>query len=112
MEDHFGLKQTPFTRELATDKHMSLGFLHAQVSAIEDTVKRRTSALLIAPPGCGKTFILRKVASNLPQARYRTSYFKVNRLSCRDLCREIAQAVGARSAGNYPALVRALQERF
>lgn len=112
LEEHFGLNQTPFTRELATEKQINLTFLDVQVSAIEDTVKRRMSALLIAPPGTGKTCVLRKVVSHLPQARYRTTYFKVNRLSCRDLCREIAQAVGARSVGSYPGLVRAVQERF
>ncbi len=33
-------------------------------------------------------------------------------LSKRDLCREIAVVAGAEPAGNYPALVRRLQERL
>jgi|GEM_PF-6559451 general secretion pathway protein A len=112
LEKHFGLKLTPFTREIDVGKKVSFTFLDAQLSAIEETIKRRMSALLVAPPGTGKSFIMRRLATQLPQARYKTSYFKVNRLSCRDLCREIAQAVGAKSAGSYPGLVRAVQERF
>lgn len=112
LEKHFGLKHTPFTREIDVDKKMNFAFLDTQLSAIEETVKRRMSAILIAPPGTGKSFIMRQLVTKLPQAPYKTTYFKVNRLSCRDLCREIAQAVGARSVGSYPGLVRAVQERF
>lgn len=112
LEKHFALKRTPFTREIDVGMKMSFPFLDTQLNAIEETVKRRMSALLVAPAGTGKSFIMRQLAAKLPQARYKTSYFKVNRLSCRDLCREIAQAVGAKSAGSYPGLVRAVQERF
>jgi type II secretory pathway predicted ATPase ExeA len=112
LEKHFALKLTPFTREIDVDRKMSLPFLDSQLDALEETVKRRMSASLISPPGTGKSFILRQLAAKLPQARYKTTYFKLNRLSGRDLCREIAQAVGARSVGSYPGLVRAVQDRF
>jgi general secretion pathway protein A len=39
-------------------------------------------------------------------------YVKVTDLGKRDLCREIATAVGAKPAGTYPMLVRRLQEDF
>ena len=48
--------------------------------------------------------------ARLPEARYRTHYVKVTGLSKRDMCREIACAVGASPAGTYPALVRNLQD--
>ena len=112
MEDHFGFKTTPFTRELGIDKRLSLDMLDGEARAIEEVVKRRFSALLMAPAGSGKTVVLRSVAASLPEARYNVTYFKVSRLSGRDLCREIAQAVGARSAGTYPSLVRSVQDRF
>ncbi len=112
IEEHFGLNQTPFTREIPIEKRLNLPFLDAEASSIEEVIKRRMSALLIAPAGTGKSLVLRQVVSRLPHARYRSSYFKVSRLSGRDLCREIAHAVGARTAGTYPALVRSVQERF
>jgi len=67
---------------------------------------------LIAPAGTGKTTLLRALKETLPEARYRVRYVKVTDLSKRDLCREIATAVGVAPAGTYPTLVRRLQERF
>ena len=112
IEEHFCLRETPFTRELAIDKKLNLPFLDEQAKTIEDIVKRRMSAVLMAPAGTGKSVVLRTIVSRLPAARYRPTYFKLSRLSGRDLCREIAHAIGARNAGSYPSLVRAVQERF
>jgi general secretion pathway protein A len=112
IEKHFGFRTTPFTRELPIRERFSLPFLDEQIKAIEDVVKSRMSALLIAPPGTGKSVVLRTVVDRLPEARYRTSYFNLTRLSGRDLCREIARAVGAKPTATYPALVRSVQERF
>jgi len=105
IEKHFGFVSTPFTRELSIDKRLVLPFLEEQARSLEETVKRRMSALVISPGGVGKSVILRTVVKNLPPARYKVSYFKVSRLSGRDLCREIAHSIGARRAGTYPALV-------
>ena len=70
------------------------------------------SGALIARAGTGKTTLLRALMEALPEARYRVRYVKVTDLSKRDLCREIATAVGVAPAGTYPTLVRRLQERF
>ena len=111
-EDHFGFSSTPFTREIPVDKRLDFDFLATQTDLLEDTVKRRMSAVLLAPAGTGKSSVLRSLEDRLPKARYRTSYFKLGNLSGRDLCREIAHAVGARVVSNFPALIRAVQERF
>jgi len=112
IEKHFGLVTTPFTRELPIEKRILLPFLDDQVRSLEDTVKQKMSALVIAPAGIGKSVILRTIANKLPKARYRTTYFKVTRLTGKDLCREIAHGIGARIVSTYPALVRSVQERF
>ena len=49
IEEHFGLRETPFTREIAIDKKMTLPFLDEQAQTMEDIVKRRMSALIMAP---------------------------------------------------------------
>lgn len=112
MIDHFGFKSRPFTRELSIRDCFSLPFLDEQTKELTNAINMRMSALLMAPPGLGKTVILRRVRDQLPEARYRVSYLKVTRLSGRDLCREISRAIGAKSAGTYPALVRVVQERM
>ncbi len=109
---HFGLHTLPFTREIPVDKRDESPQFTDALEALERVIERRMSAALIAPAGTGKTALLRALLHRLPSARYRTHYVKVTDLSKRDMCREIATAVGATPAGSYPMLVRRLQERF
>jgi type II secretory pathway predicted ATPase ExeA len=108
---HFGLHRLPFTREVAVAERWH----HPQYDDLADhlraLVEHRLSAALIAPPGLGKTVVLRALRDALPEARYRTHYVKVTDLSKRDFCREIATALGAKAAGYYGALVRSIQDR-
>ncbi|NOY27216.1 MAG: AAA family ATPase [Oligoflexia bacterium] len=108
---HFGLHHLPFTRELSIADR----FRHPQydelVEDLRQLVEHRLSAAVIAPAGTGKTVVLRTLKEALPEARYRAHYMKVTDLSKRDFCREIATAIGAKSAGYYGALVRQIQNR-
>jgi type II secretory pathway predicted ATPase ExeA len=108
---HFGLHHLPFTRELAVADR----FAHPQyVELVDDLltlVQNHLSAAVIAPAGTGKTVLLRCLRDALPEARFRTHYMKVTDLSKRDFCREMAAALGARTAGYYGALVRSIQDR-
>ena len=108
----FGFHAVPFTREISPDDHFHLPFLDEALAGISAAVEARMSAALIAPAGAGKTALLRRLRSGLPEARYHVHYVKVTGLSKRDMCREIAVACGAAPAGSYPMLVRRLQERF
>ena len=109
---HFGFHTLPFTREIAVDKRLEHPQFTDALTALERVVDHRMSAALIAPAGTGKTALLRALLHRLPAARYRTHYVKVTDLAKRDLCREIATAVGTAPAGSYPMLVRRLQEHF
>ena len=108
----FGFRATPFTCEIGVEKQFVSEVFSRPLEHLRQAVDNRMCATLIAPAGSGKTSLLRKLASGLPETRYKVHYVKVTDLSKRDMCREIADAVGARPAGNYPTLVRRLQERF
>lgn len=108
----FGFHSTPFSRELPIDRRFALPHADEALEALHQAVLQRESAALIAPAGAGKTVLLRALKDRLPPARFDVRYVKVANLSRRDLCREIAVAVGAKSAGSFPALVRAVQERL
>ena len=108
----FAFNTTPFTCEIPVRDQFVTDALSEPLEHLYRAVDKRMSAALIAPAGTGKTTLLRSLVSRLPETRYQVHYVKVTDLSKRDLCREIATVVGAEPAGNYPALVRRLQERF
>jgi general secretion pathway protein A len=108
----FRFHSIPFTREIRVKDHFVHDVFKESVENLYRAVEKRMSAVLIAPSGTGKTALLRNLVARLPETRYKVQYVKVTDLSKRDLCREIATAVGAESAGNYPALVRRVQERL
>lgn len=108
----FGFNTTPFSRELLVDRRHQLTYVEELLEDLYQTLLLRESAALIAPAGCGKTVVARALKARLPEARFRVHYVKVTDLSKRDMCREIALAADCRPAGNFPTLVRRLQERF
>jgi general secretion pathway protein A len=108
---HFGFRTLPFTREFPIDVRFELPHIQEACTALQRTIRNRMSGAIVAPAGSGKTVILRTLVSQLPEALYRVDYIKVTSLSKRDMCREIARAMGVPSAGSYPALVRNLQDR-
>ncbi len=112
LRSRFGFHATPFTREIGVEHHFRLPWLDETLDALVGCIERRMSAALIAPPGSGKTALLRRLTHTLPEARYQVTYVKVTSLSKRDMCREICRACGAKPAGSFPALVDRLQERF
>jgi len=112
LRSRFGFHSTPFTREIPVKDRFALPEFDEALAAVLRTLDDRMSCAVIAPAGTGKTSLLRAVIDRLPEARYHTHYVKVTGLSKRDMCREIAYAVGASPAGTYPALVRSLQARF
>jgi len=108
----FGFHTPPFTRELPIDRRLQLPHVEETIEALYQTVLQRESLALIAPPGTGKTVAVRALKDRLPEARFAVHYVKVTDLSRRDMCREIAFAIGAPPAGSFPVLVRAVQERL
>jgi general secretion pathway protein A len=112
MLSRFGFHSLPFTREIRVADRFAHELYERPREYLRRAVDKRMSGALIAPAGTGKTTLLRALKETLPEARYRVRYVKVTDLSKRDLCREIATAVGVAPAGTYPTLVRRLQERF
>jgi len=108
----FGFHASPFTREISVQDRFTIKENDQAIDDLLDVVQLRMSGALIAPAGTGKTSILRALVGRLPEARYRIHYVKVTGLSKRDMCREIAQAVGLPPCGTYPCLVRRLQDHF
>ena len=101
---------TPFTRELPIGLRLKLGPFEEAITELTATIEKRMAGSLIAPAGSGKTVILRGIGESLPAARFKVTYIKVTDLSARDMCREIATAIGAKPASLFNTLVKNIQE--
>jgi type II secretory pathway predicted ATPase ExeA len=102
----------PFTRELKIEQRFKVDFLEAESEALRRVVSERQSAVLVAPAGAGKSVVLRATKAGLPEARHAVYYIKLADLSARDMCRQVALALGLEPAGHFPSLARALEQRL
>ena len=106
----FDFHTVPFTREITTD-HLRLPFLDEALAGRLTAALARMPATLIAPAGTGKTALLRRLRSALPEARDHVHDVEVTGLSKRDKGRESAFTCGAAPAGSYPMRVPRLRPR-
>jgi type II secretory pathway predicted ATPase ExeA len=110
--DRFHFTTPPFTRELRLEHRFKAPHMDEEVSALKRVIESRQSAALVAPAGAGKTLVLRALLGSLSEARYRTTYLKLTDISARDMCRQIAAALGVTPASQYPSLVRAIETQL
>jgi len=90
----FGLKDQPFTKEVA-DKDLWLPSSKAAlVSEIVEALEERASVLLTGEPGVGKTCVLRALRARLPEAGFRLTYCHNATLGRRDFYRQLCLALG------------------
>lgn len=108
----FGFHSMPFTREVAVKDRFAHPQFDEARDASSEAIHARMSCALIAPAGFGKTALVRALEAILPSARYDVRYIDVTAMGRRDMCREIARAIGAPPAGTYPTLVRSIKEHF
>jgi general secretion pathway protein A len=90
---HFGLREAPFTKEIAD---ADLWVPAARVAAIErlvDTCRERGHAVLAGEPGVGKTCVLRALRHRLPEAGFRLTYCHNVTLGRRDFYRHVCLAL-------------------
>jgi general secretion pathway protein A len=107
---NFNFHTLPFTPEIGVPHLFRLEDFEATLATLVRTIEQRMPSALIGPAGSGKSAMLRALVAELPEARYRVSYIKVTGLSKRDLCRELATAIGTEPAGSFPMLVRRVQD--
>ena len=91
---HFGLKQAPFTKEVADADLWLPASKTALVEELVEAVSERSSVVLVGEPGVGKTCVLRALRHRLPQAGFRLTYCHNATLGRRDFYRQLCLALG------------------
>lgn len=91
---HFGLREPPFSKEIADGDLWLPSSKQAVVDELCEAVESRTSAVLVGDPGVGKTCVLRALRRRLPDAGFRLTYCHNATLGRRDFYRQICVALG------------------
>ena len=90
----FGLRSSPFTKEIDDGALWLPESKAALVADIEESLAERQSVLLLGEPGVGKTCVLRALRQRLPQAGFRLTYCRNATLGRRDFYRYLCHALG------------------
>jgi type II secretory pathway predicted ATPase ExeA len=110
----FGLKEAPFSKEIADTDLWLPSSKAGVVDEICEAVSERASVLLTGDPGVGKTCVLRAVRKRLPEAGYRLTYYHNATLGRRDFHRQLCLALGldpkASAAGVFYAVSTHVQD--
>jgi len=90
----FGLRGSPFSKEI-DDQDLWLPESKATLVAdIEEALTERQSVMLLGEPGVGKTCVLRALRRRLPQTGFRLTYCRNATLGRRDFYRYLCHALG------------------
>jgi type II secretory pathway predicted ATPase ExeA len=104
----FGLKESPFTKEVPDADLWLPTSKQAAVDALLDALGERASVVLTGEPGVGKTCVLRALRHRIPTAGYRLTYCHNATLGRRDFYRQLCVALGlqpsATAAGVFYAV--------
>ena len=90
----FGLRVSPFSKEIDDADLWLPESKAAVVSEIEEALEERQSVLLVGEPGVGKTCVLRALRRRLPDAGFRLTYCRNATLGRRDFYRHLCHTLG------------------
>lgn len=105
---HFGLRESPFSKEISDADLWLPPSKQALVSDLVDALAERASVLLIGDPGVGKTCVLRALRTRLPEAGFRLTYCHNATLGRRDFYRQLCLALGLTPSATAASLFFAI----
>jgi type II secretory pathway predicted ATPase ExeA len=101
---HFGLKTSPFTKEIFDDALWLPPSKKEVLTELVEALRERASVLLTGEPGVGKTCVLRALRHKLPQGTFRLTYCHNATLGRRDFYRQLCLALGLSPSATAAAL--------
>jgi len=105
---HFGLRETPFSKEIADAELWLPSSKQAVVDTLCEALEQRTSVALIGEPGVGKTCVLRALRHRLPAQGFRLTYCHNATLGRRDFYRQLCLALGLKPSATAAAVFYAV----
>jgi type II secretory pathway predicted ATPase ExeA len=105
----FGLRSSPFTKEIDDDSLWLPESKTALVADIQDALGEHQSVMLLGEPGVGKTCVLRALRHRLPQSGFRLTYCRNATLGRRDFYRYLCHALNLHPSATAANLFLAVE---
>lgn len=105
----FGLRSSPFTKEIDDQDLWLPETKAALVAEIEEALAERQSVILLGEPGVGKTCVLRALRRRLPQAGFRLTYCRNATLGRRDFYRYLCHCLSLHTTATAANLFLAVE---
>lgn len=105
---HFGLSDSPFSKEIADGDLWLPTSKLSLVDGLIEALGERSSVLLVGEPGVGKTCVLRALRQRLPKAGFRLTYCHNATLGRRDFYRQLCLALGLSPSATAAAVFYAV----
>lgn len=104
----FGLREPPFTKEIADTDLWLPPSKEAIVGELMDGLSAKESVVLMGEPGVGKTCVLRALRHRIAQAGFRLTYCHNATLGRRDFYRQLCLALGLTPSATAAAVFYAV----
>lgn len=92
--NHFGFKNTPFTRDIPTGELYRSRDIDEVVSRLVYAAEQQMFAVVTGNPGAGKTTLIRKFTAELPTSKFLTLYLSDSKLTPRHFYKGLLEQLG------------------
>ena len=111
-ESFFGMLNTPFTRSVPVDRLFETSAMRDTRSRLLYAAKEQLFAVVTSDPGCGKSTLIRRFASELPANEYILLYISDSKLTPRWFYKGMLDQLGMESKFYRGDSKRILQQQI
>ena len=107
---HYACREAPFSKEIPDTELWTPPSLTAIVDSLDEAIRQRQSAFLVADSGFGKTCLLRALRQRLLSTSCRLTYCHNATLGRRDFYRQLCHALGLAPSATAAAVFNTINQ--
>jgi general secretion pathway protein A len=108
----YGLTRAPFSKDILASEMLQTEALQDAHGRLKAALEGRSSAVVTADSGCGKTCLMRALEEDLPPGRYRLHYIHNSTVNRRDFYRQLSIGMGLEPRATSAALFASVSQHI